>query len=332
MPSPLSCFFSWQSDSPPPENTDFIQECLKEASAQLGSALGAVIVVDRDTAGIGGTPNVSETIFQKIRACDLFIWDATLVAVIEKKTPKYAPNPNVLLELGYAVAFLGWNRVIGIMNVANGKGTDLLPFHLSGHRRYPIKYCLTSTDPAQKAEIEKALVEEIKKALHEASLQPKDGAIRADTDFRAAAFLWGKINSPWLLNWRDRRNTYPQYEWSSFTDVCLDYLNHARLPENLFSPGALQDSHREFLLALRQYLDVLWQNMISPPGDTTLFVVRAKYEESQGRLFEDPHAYDRAYDSQMEAVRIEMEKVWSSWSSYVLTLREVYPEVVASLG
>src|SRR5689334_724854 len=102
-------FYSWQTDSPSTENRSFIEDCLERASKQLKNTRARVIHVDRDTKGVGGTPHIVDTIFAKIRACDLFVWDATLVY----KQPRPAPNPNVLIELGYALAVLGDSRIIG---------------------------------------------------------------------------------------------------------------------------------------------------------------------------------------------------------------------------
>jgi hypothetical protein len=46
------------------------------------------------------------------------------------------PNPNILIELGYAVAKKGWERIICVMNQQYG-GPSKLPFDLQ-HRRWPI--------------------------------------------------------------------------------------------------------------------------------------------------------------------------------------------------
>ena len=48
------------------------------------------------------------------------------------------PNPNVMLEYGYALDALGNQRLIGVFNKAFGKPDDL-PFDLR-HRRWPIQY------------------------------------------------------------------------------------------------------------------------------------------------------------------------------------------------
>ena len=79
---------------------------------------GTEMTADKDTQGRTGSPDIVQSIFSKIDACDLFIADVSIVNKYasldgaEGKPVKYSPNPNVLIELGYAVKVLGWDRVI----------------------------------------------------------------------------------------------------------------------------------------------------------------------------------------------------------------------------
>jgi hypothetical protein len=50
-----------------------------------------------------------------------------------------APNPNVTFELGYAVATLGWNRVVILFNALLGKFPRDLPFDFDRQRASPFK-------------------------------------------------------------------------------------------------------------------------------------------------------------------------------------------------
>jgi hypothetical protein len=133
----IKIFWSWQSDSSTTCNRNFIESCLKKAISKIKKNSAQLIEIDRDTKGVGGTPRIADTILEKIREADLFIWDATLC--YEK--PRPAPNPNVLFELGYAISHLGEKRIIGVMNIANGLDGNFLPFDLK-HRRWPIAYAL----------------------------------------------------------------------------------------------------------------------------------------------------------------------------------------------
>jgi hypothetical protein len=61
----------------------------------------------------------------------MFVADLTIINPRAKG--RRTPNPNVLIELGYAVPTLGWDRILLIQNTTNG-GPDQLPFDLRGRR------------------------------------------------------------------------------------------------------------------------------------------------------------------------------------------------------
>ena len=124
-------FYSWQSDLPGNKTRNFIRECIDEAIdlAQESEAIEAER--DEATTGITGSPNIVTTLFSKIDDCDLFIADLSLCFTENQKKEKKSPNPNVLLELGYAVKTLGWERVICLCNTDFG---DKYPFDIAHNR------------------------------------------------------------------------------------------------------------------------------------------------------------------------------------------------------
>ena len=83
-------FLSWQSDRRDCRNfvTSVVQK-LPEKVADIAS-----VILDRDTVNVPGSPDIGDTIFEKIDSCDLFIADITL---INDKDSGYrrTPNPNV---------------------------------------------------------------------------------------------------------------------------------------------------------------------------------------------------------------------------------------------
>lgn len=133
-------FYSWQSDSPKKVNKNFIEAAIRLAIKRLKTSNDFSIeaVLDRDTLGLSGSPAIAQSIFEKIDKCSLFLCDVTLITPpIAKRS---SPNPNVLLELGYAAAKIGWERIICVMNQPYGDPSKL-PFDLQ-HRRWPILYTL----------------------------------------------------------------------------------------------------------------------------------------------------------------------------------------------
>lgn len=133
-----TAFFAWQLDTPADQNKTFIWNALNIAT---NSAASSAIPVESprpesDTGGVAGSPNIVETIFNRIRNCAFFVADLTFTAKTD--AGKLVPNPNVLIELGYAARSIGWERTILVLNQTYGKAKDL-PFDILQHR-WPIEY------------------------------------------------------------------------------------------------------------------------------------------------------------------------------------------------
>lgn len=131
--SDFKVFYSWQSDLPNPTNRTFIGDALKKACEEVSKNPDVLFSprVDQDTQGVTGSPPIPATIMQKIDECQAFVADVSLC--FNGPKGKLAPNPNVAYELGYAVAKLGWERIILVMNIEHG-GIDSLPFDLEKRR------------------------------------------------------------------------------------------------------------------------------------------------------------------------------------------------------
>lgn len=145
-------FYSWQSDLPNKDNRSFIENCIEKAikKDKLGFEAGLTIAVDRDTKKTVGTPDIAGTIFDKIAKTDIFICDISIINGNDKG--RKCPNPNVLLELGYAVRTLGWDKIICFYNLKYGD-IKSVPFDLSHHRIF----CYNSDNENEKEEVSKAL-------------------------------------------------------------------------------------------------------------------------------------------------------------------------------
>ena len=138
--SQITIFYSWQSDLPGNETRNIIQDSIKEVVRLLKGTVD--IEADRDTKGEYGSPDIAQTIFSKIDDCDIFIADVSAVCQYEtvdkdgNKKLKYIPNPNVMLELGYATHVVGWDRVICILNSDYG-APENMPFDIASRRLTP---------------------------------------------------------------------------------------------------------------------------------------------------------------------------------------------------
>ena len=120
-------FYSWQSDVKASRN--FISDCMKRLPQKLVDL--AAIEISRDTEGIAGAPNIGDTIYEKIDRADIFVADVTIINA--GTTGRKTPNPNVLIELGYSIKTLGWNRIILLYDRDFGT-VEELPFDINHQR------------------------------------------------------------------------------------------------------------------------------------------------------------------------------------------------------
>ena len=138
----FTVFYSWQSDLPRKITRDFIHEAAEAAVTRLGVelVLEQSPRLDHSTDGVSGLPAIGDTILGKIDQCAMFIADVSFVGETSRdgRERKLMPNPNVLFELGYAFARIGWRRLILTMNTAYGE-EKYLPFDLR-FRRFPIGF------------------------------------------------------------------------------------------------------------------------------------------------------------------------------------------------
>lgn len=162
-------FYSWQVDTPAKVNRNLIERALQLALNRIGrnTALESAtrdLAIDRDTKGIPGSPPIVETIFRKIDAAAVFLPDLTFVGSRADGRP--TPNPNVLIEYGWALKALSYRRLIPVMNTAFGEPTpENMPFDMR-HLRNPIRFnCAADADDSKRREVQNALSKEIENAI-----------------------------------------------------------------------------------------------------------------------------------------------------------------------
>ena len=134
-------------------------------------------VIDSGMERVGGTPEVATIMFDKIRAAAIFVGDVSLVGEIRphgNKPTKKTANPNVLMEMAYAGAKLGWQRVICVMNQAFGRA-EKLPVDIR-NRRWPVRYKMPPDEGTTAEQVKAKLVEDLKVAI-EAIIYVDDQAV-----------------------------------------------------------------------------------------------------------------------------------------------------------
>ena len=117
-------FFSWQTDTPTREGRNFIEKALKNAIKKLASdtevkeAIREELEMDKDTLDVPGSPAIVDTILKKIDYATIFLADLTFIG--KRPDGRPTPNPNVLIEYGWALKSLGLSRMLTVMNTAFG--------------------------------------------------------------------------------------------------------------------------------------------------------------------------------------------------------------------
>ena len=160
----MKVFYSWQSDLDNKYNRNFIKDCLDRAIKKINKDLDLeeAVRLDQDTKDVAGSPDIANTIYAKIRESDVFVGDVTFIGKIE--SGKHCSNPNVLIELGYALSSLTDICIINLMNESYGNPKGNLPFDLA-HKRWPITYNLSGANANEKANVRTELVDNLENAI-----------------------------------------------------------------------------------------------------------------------------------------------------------------------
>src|SRR5260370_21682309 len=89
-------FYSWQSDLPIKTNRGFIQEALERAIKAIhkDDTIEIKPVIDRDTQGVDGSPDISKTIFSKISQADILVGDVSIIASVPVGSNSVRAMPN----------------------------------------------------------------------------------------------------------------------------------------------------------------------------------------------------------------------------------------------
>ena len=162
----VKIFYSWQSDFEKKYNRNFIENCIEKAVKELKSEMNVFVEwnVDRDTKGEFGTIDIVQTIFKKIDETQIFIGDITL---INSNSERRTPNPNVLTELGYAAAKIGWKNIITVFNESCG-AIESLPFDLKFRRPVIYKYD-KNTIPEDATKLKKEFIKLLRESIKRAN-------------------------------------------------------------------------------------------------------------------------------------------------------------------
>lgn len=220
-------FYSWQSDLPGNVNRYFILDALKRAVSILRKDEGIKVEprVDHDTSGVAGSPDIVATILSKIDNSQIFVCDVSVINPdsVDRKTP----NPNVLVELGYAISKLGLSRIIMVMNTNYGNPEDL-PFDLKTKRQTVYQLAPDQEKSSSRDRLVKNLTEALRIMLSEIEIVDLLPVITSTIHTKIVDTIKG--NAPnkiaatrqYLVQFLSELTTYaPQYDESSNREEIL---------------------------------------------------------------------------------------------------------------
>ena len=166
---PTTIFFSWQADTETRSGRNLVERALERAASRIGADTEVEeavreIAVDRDTKNVPGSPPIVDTIFRKIDNAGVFVPDLTFVG--KRLDGRPTPNPNVLVEYGWALKALTHARIVPVMNTAYGEPVgDAMPFDMR-HLRNPITYhCSEAADEDTRRRAREDLAKKLESAL-----------------------------------------------------------------------------------------------------------------------------------------------------------------------
>lgn len=178
----MKLFWSWQSDTPGKTGRFLVRDAIAAAIQALKQTddidepterdVVGDLHLDQDRQGLPGSPDLARAILGKIDKAAVFVADVTIVAQAKgTKTPagkrvkgRRFINPNVAIELGYALKALGDDKTLLVMNTHYGDSDDL-PFDLR-HKGVSLHYALApDADKTAIDEQRKRLVAQLIPAL-----------------------------------------------------------------------------------------------------------------------------------------------------------------------
>ncbi len=261
-------FYSWQSDCPNSTNRGLISTALERAVKEIkhDNTISVEPVVDRDTLGLPGSPDITSSIFEKIEEASAFVCD---ISIIDLNVNKPSPNPNVLLELGYAIRVLGWDRIILVMNTAFGE-PHILPFDLRGRRvcTYSVQEKEQEKSSARN-KLNKSLVDALK-LIFESPQKERGDEKNKNITHDVNIFQTSKD----ILSEIDLTNFFEQllsdHSYYSNDDIKLNrYADYFSLPENSFIDKEIESASTKLANSIKNILAWMSLNFFVYPRNQT---------------------------------------------------------------
>lgn len=232
----IKIFYSWQNDLSAETNKALIRRSINDAKGIIECEFDdeLEIFIDEATRDTPGSPNIPATILTKITSSDIFIADVSIIRK-SNEMERACPNPNVVYELGYATAHLGWERIIMLFNEEFGNLSSDLPFDFATQRvsSYKVRDKLDNNGKRRLVDllcdaIKMVIAKNPKRASEQKILSPEETRKIRDTEKIKKVFL--ALNLPTI----DRHlENSPHivtaeiiYFWEVYNSILISSLFH----------------------------------------------------------------------------------------------------------
>ena len=234
-------FYSWQSSVGNQDNRSYIRN---KIGALVKSHTDYNLKLDEATRDKTGSPDIVSSILGKISIADIFVCDLTIIDKDDETNGHGMPNPNVMFELGVAVANIGWERIICVINTYYGE-IKLLPFDINHHR------CLQYSKNGKDVKKELDLTEPILNIICNyddivARFHKNDHILHDKKLFEKLTEKYSEesfVNT--ISNCKSSR-IYSNFDFS----IWKYYLYFQNYPKNIFIKDELNVIYNEFIIAL----------------------------------------------------------------------------------
>ncbi len=172
-----------------------------------------------------GSVDIANTILQKITTSTMVIGDVTPV-LTDSERKLYYPNPNVMLELGFAAKSLGWTRVTCLVNESVCE-KESLPFDIR-HRRLTGYTCKDEASKKVAGEclqgilynVVRTVIEEIGRGEFDASLTNTE--LKHSRDERLLRQLLSRIHRSYLDRYIEHGLRYQLFDDCNYFWIGFD--------------------------------------------------------------------------------------------------------------
>lgn len=273
----VSIFYSWQSDLSYKTNRYYIEDVIKKALKEIHKGNQIIACIDRDTKDELGSPEIHNSVFNKINHSKFFICDLSL-------NDGHVPNANVLIELGYAIKVLGWNKIICLFNSNTGKVEDL-PFDINHNRvtlytpnkieekkRIAEIITLNIDSLFKKGELYNPIEDHIKKKIDYIILRIARNIVNI-FDFEKTVNLSTRLPELEKMPLKDMAYFISHSETLGYYFLCNydnDQLQLETILNQLLSCSFFADSWRVTVIQLIDWID-MWKHTVDPHFSPNLF-------------------------------------------------------------